>query len=285
MKTYFACVIALSAVLSAGSAQAGLFGKDKDDKAQSQKSQTLIPDQQVERFRPATEAEVQEALRSDPLAQSAFFAREFNQDPKNARMGIYLSNALRSLGRYQEAADTAHRVLMFQPDNVEALLAAGRSHIGGNHAFEAIALLQHAAELKPRDWQAWSLLGVAYDNVKRPADAQAAWAKALQLSPDNPNVLTNIAMSKVQAGDLAGAEPLLRTAAAQKGASIQVRQNLALVLGMQGKMAEAETLLRQDLPPDQADANLKWLQEASQARVAATTPAERSWDTVKASGG
>ena len=92
-------------------------------------------------------------------------------------------------------------------------------------------------------------------------------------------------MSKVQAGDFAGAEPLLRTAAAQKDASVQVRQNLALVLGMQGKMAEAEQLLRQDLPPEQVEANLKWLKEAAQARVASTGPTERSWDTVKASGG
>ncbi|EGF92152.1 tetratricopeptide repeat family protein [Asticcacaulis biprosthecium C19] len=282
MKPYLTCILALTATLAAGSAHAGLFGKDKADKA---KSQTALPETRVERFRPASEAEIQSALRSDPLAQSAFFSREFNYDPTNARLGIYLSNALRSLGRYDEAADMAHRVLLFAPDNHEALLAAARSHIGGNNAFEAIASLQRAAELKPKDWQAWSLLGVAYDNVKRPQDAQAAWAKALQLSPENPTVLTNMAMSKAQAGDFAGAEPLLRTAVVQKGATIQVRQNLALVLGMQGKMAEAEQLLRQDLPPDQADANLKWLQQAAQARVAATVPAERSWDTVKASGG
>lgn len=285
MKPYLTCIIAIAAVLSAGSAQAGLFGKDKDDKDQQRKSQSVIPEQRVERFKPATQAEIDAALRSDPLAQSAFFAKQFNQDPTNAKMGIYLSTALRSMGKYKEAADMAHRVLLFAPDNVDALLAAGRAHIGGNDAFQGIAPLQHAAELKPKDWQPWSLLGVAYDNTRRPDDAQAAWAKALALSPDNPNVLTNMAMSRVQSGDFAAAEPLLRKAAAQTGAGMQVRQNLALVLGMQGKMAEAEQLLRQDLPPAQADANLQWLQKASEARVASTGPAERSWDTVKASGG
>jgi Flp pilus assembly protein TadD len=111
----------------------------------------------------------------------------------------------------------------------------------------------------------------------------------LQLSPDNPDVLTNIAMAKVTAGDLAGAEPLLRTAAAQKDAGVQVRQNLALVLGLEGKMDEAEKLLREDLPPQQADANLAWLQQASGAHddsapVHADAPT-RSWASVKAAGG
>ncbi|ESQ75701.1 tetratricopeptide repeat protein [Asticcacaulis sp. AC402] len=285
MKPYLISIVAIAAVLSAGSAQAGLFGKNKDDKAQPRKSQTAVPEARSERFKPATQAEVETALRSDPLAQSVFFTREFNYDPTNAKMGIHLSDALRSMGRYKEAADMAHRVLLFAPDNVDALLAAGRAHIGGNDAFQGIASLQHATELKPKDWQAWSLLGVAYDHVRRPADAQGAWTTALQLSPNNPNVLTNMAMSRVQAGDFATAEPLLRTAAAQKGATMQVRQNLALVLGMQGKMAEAEQLLRVDLPPAQADANLKWLQQAAQARVAATAPTERSWDSVRASGG
>ena len=208
-------------------------------------------------------------------------------------MGLYLSNALRALGRNAEAADTAHRVLLFAPDNVDVLIAAARAHIADNNAFYAVDPLQSVTRLKPNDWLAWSLLGVACDQIKRDDDAQAAWATALKLSPDNPSVLANMAMSKTVRGDFAGAEPLLRTAVAQKGATLQVRQDLALVLGLEGKMGEAEKLLRQDLPPDQADANLAWLQQTLSARTApAPVPAPaaadapvRSWDSVKTSGG
>lgn len=245
-----------------------------------------------EAFTPATQAEVNAALRADALTQSAFFANQFDHDPSNVQMGLYLSNALRALGRYSEAADTAHSVLLFAPDNVDVLIAAARAHIEGNDAFQAIYPLQHVITLKPNDWLPHSLLGVAYDQVKRPDDAQTEWATALKMSPNNPAVLSNIAMSKVTAGDIAGAEPLLRTAAAQPGASIQVRQNLALVLGLQGKLADAEKLLRQDLPPDQADAALAWLQHAVAARTSTasadpspgTSPA-RSWSSVEAAGG
>ena len=245
-----------------------------------------------EAFTPATQAEVAAALRADALTQSAFFANQFDHDPSNVQMGLYLSNALRALGRYSEAADTAHSVLLFAPDNVDVLIAAARAHIEGNDAFQAIYPLQHVIQLKPNDWLPHSLLGVAYDQVKRPDDAQTEWATALRMSPNNPAVLSNVAMSKVTAGDIAGAEPLLRTAAAQPGASIQVRQNLALVLGLEGKLADAEKLLRQDLPPDQADAALAWLEHAVAARTstASADPAPgaspaRAWATVQAAGG
>ena len=42
-----------------------------------------------------------------------------------------------------------------------------------------------------------------------------------------------------------------------------MRQNLALILGLEGKLAEAERLERQDLPPELAEANMAYLRAAS----------------------
>ncbi len=259
-------------------------------------TQAATPAKRDDGFVKATPAQIQTALRSDPLTQAAFFANQFDHDPTNAEFGLYLSNAERAMGHNDEAANTAHSVLLFAPNNTEALLAAARAHIAGNNAFYAVDPLKHLSELKPNDWQAWSLLGVAYDQTKRPDDAQAAWQMALKLSPGNPAVLTNQAMARLSAGDLAGAETLLRTAVAQKETTLQERQDLALVLGLEGKMPEAERLLRQDLPPEVADANLAWLQQSLQAHaqpaatpVAANTPAadapNRTWAGLKATGG
>lgn len=298
-----ASVLAVS-VLWAGHASAGLFGGKKDDTAapaqasapaqapamSSPGATTVLPASDAEPpFQKATAAEVAAALRADPLTQSAFFANQYDHDPSDVQMGLNLSNALRALARYPEAADTATRVLVVAPDNIDALLAEARAQIDGNQGFYAIEPLQHAISLKPNDWRFYSLLGVAYDQVKRGDDAQGAWATALKLSPNNPVVLTNIAMSKFTAGDLAGAEPLLRNAVSQNGATLQMRQNLALVLGLEGKLDEAERLLRQDLPPDQADANLAWLQANMRvnqpaAATASTDAPARNWDSLKAGG-
>ncbi len=279
-------VLALAAGVTAPVAAQADPAKAKPGNGQTINDQAPAP----ERFSRATQAQIDSALRDDPLRQAAFFAEQFEHDPTNAKIGLYLSNAQRQIGRFQEAADTAHNVLLFAPNNTDALLAAARAHIAAGDGFYAVDPLKHLSELKPNDWQAWSLLGVAYQQTKRPDDAQAAWQTALKLSPGNPAVLTNIAMADVSAGDFAAAEPLLRIAVATKGATMQERQNLALVLGLQGKMPEAEKLLRQDLPPDVADANLAWLQRAMQSQAPATTPVAatapaRSWDGLKATGG
>lgn len=276
---------ALIAVFAASSANAGLFGKD-DAKKDTAPTASAPVAPKAPAFKPAGKAEIEAALRADPLQQSVFFNDQFEHNPTDQKMGLYLSNALRALGRYPEAADIAHRVLLFAPGNTDILLAAARAHIADNNAFFAIDPLEHVIELKPKDWQAYSLLGVAYDQTKRPDEAQTTWAKALALSPNNPAVLTNMAMAKVTRGDFSGAEPLLRTAVAQPGVTVQIRQNLALVLGLEGKMPEAESLLRRDLPPQQADAALAWLQQAvaTKAAPASTTAPTRSWDSVKASG-
>ena len=79
----------------------------------------------------------------------------------------------------------------------------------------------------------------------------------------------------------------MRRAAAQPTASLTVRQDLTYVLGLEGKLGEAETLLRQDLPPDQADADLAYLQAAYAGRGGAdpaTAAAPRTWDSVKGGG-
>jgi Flp pilus assembly protein TadD len=287
-------VISLAAValIDATPAAAGLWpfsGKPSNSQPVAGQNNTSQPGPE-DSFVKATPQQIEAELRADPLAQAAFFARQFSHDPTNAHLGLYLSNAQRAMGQYQEAADTAHTVLLFAPDNTDVLLAAARAHIEGGNAFYAIDALKRLSGLKPDDWQAWSLLGVAYDQTKRPDDAWAAWQTALKLSPDNPAVLTNMAMARLTAGDLPGAEPLLRTAVAQKAATLQERQDLALVLGLEGKMPEAEKLLRQDLPPDIADANLAWLQQKLSARTpAAATVAPvagpaHTWDGLKATG-
>ena len=216
--------------------------------------------------------------RADPLARSVFWAREAELNPADPVAGVRLAQALRELGRHDRAAEAAQGVLMVQPGNVEAMLEVGRAHIARGQAFYGIAALEQARDAAPSDWRPLSLLGVAYQQVRRQADAQAAWTAALALSPENPNVLSNMAMAMVAGGDSANAEPLLRRAVAQPGATLQMRQNLALVLGLNGNRAEAEQILRRHLPPEQADQNLQWLGE--QLGSASPTAAPRTWESL-----
>ena len=208
---------------------------------------------------PAT-ADVRAAYeRADALSRSVFWTQEAEIAPEDPEAGVKAAQALRELGRYDQAADISQRVLMVQPGNYDAMLEIGRAHIARGQAFYGILALERARDVRPDDWHPWSLLGTAYEQVRRPDDAAAAWAQALAISPENPDVLTNMAVSAMARGDNTTAEPLLRRAAAQPGATLKVRLNLALALGLNGKMGEAEQILRRDLPPEQADSNLAWL--------------------------
>ncbi|WP_296172506.1 tetratricopeptide repeat protein [uncultured Brevundimonas sp.] len=225
--------------------------------------------------------------RADALSRSVFWSEQQQINPMDPVAGVKTAQALREMGQFDQAAETAQGVLTLQPANIEAMLEVGRAHIARGQAFYGIAALEQARAAAPRDWRPLSLLGVAYQQVRRPDDAKAAWSEALRLSPDNPDVLTNAAIARMGEGDAPSAEILLRRAAAQPGATLKVRQNLALSLGLQGKTGEAEQILRRDLPPEVADANLRWLAERTMAArgapvaAAETAGSARTWSSVQ----
>jgi Flp pilus assembly protein TadD len=247
-------------------------------------AQTSTAEQPQHKASPQARAD---AARLEPLARAAFWGREAQLDPTDTVAAIQLASALRALGQFDPAVQSVGHALLIDPNNMDALLESARDYIAENQGFYAIDSLTKAQALAPKDWRPLSLLGIAFAQVRRTDDAQAAWRQALALSPNNPAVLTNMAMQLAQQGDAAGAESLLRQAAAQPGANLTVRQDLTLVLGLQGKLGEAETLLRRDLPPDQADADLAYLQAVSSKTVdPVPTPApQHSWESLRGAGG
>jgi Flp pilus assembly protein TadD len=209
---------------------------------------------------PATAAVRANYDRADALSRSVFWGRENEINPADPVAGVKAS---------------------------QAMLELGRAHIARGQAFYGIAPLEQAKALAPSDWRPLSLLGVAYTQVRRVEDGRAAWNAGLQLSPDNPDILTNAAMALTADGNAASAEALLRRAVVQPGATTKTQLNLALVLGLQGNMAEAEQIIRRAMPPEAADRNLRWLRErttqqtASVATDASTPGMARTWSSLQ----
>jgi Flp pilus assembly protein TadD len=229
--------------------------------------------------RKATPAQRAEVMRADPLTRMAFWSAEADRDGRDVEAAVGLSQALRALGRYDEAADAADRILIVAPDSYDALMEVARANIARGQGFYAIEPGRKAAGLQPRDWRPLSLLGVAYEQAKRDDEALAAHRQAVALAPTEAVPLANLAMHLAATGDLPGAEVMLRKAAGLPTSTIQVRQNLALVVGLQGRIDEAEKLARQDLPPESVDNNLAWLRAAT-----GQSSPTRSWSAVKAGG-
>jgi Flp pilus assembly protein TadD len=103
--------------------------------------------------------------------------------------------------------------------------------------------------------------GAVLDQMGRNAEARKYYQQALAISPEEPSVLSNLGLSHTLSKELSQAEDVLRRAAAQPRADGRVRQNLALVIGLQGRFDEAEQVVAKDLPPAEAEANVAYLRE------------------------
>lgn len=281
----FATVAGLIAASLAVPAQAQIwpFGRDRaETPAQPAAPPAAAPADPAAPHRQAATAEQRaQAARLDPLARAVFWANEVRIVPNDVGAFIQLARAQREMRRFEEAAASAQQALVLEPANRDAQVELARVYIARGQGFYAIAPLEQVRAARPSDWEAISLLGVALDQVSRTPEARQAWAQALALSPENPAVLTNMAMSLAAEGQSAEAEALLRRAVAQPGSTLQMRLNLALMIGLQGRVPEAEAMLRRDLPPEMVEQNLTWLR-----RTAATTPAPssgRTWDALRGS--
>jgi hypothetical protein len=87
------------------------------------------------------------------------------------------------------------------------------------------------------------------------------------------SVINNLALSYALDGKANKSEDLLRKAVASGNDDKRVRQNLALVLGLQGKFEEARQVASVDLTAQEAQSNMAYLRNmtASSTQVAAAS--------------
>ncbi|MEQ9315467.1 MAG: hypothetical protein RLN72_06410, partial [Henriciella sp.] len=114
----------------------------------------------------------------------------------------------------------------------------GRALMSEARPAEAADAYYRATVINPQNAAALAGLGVALDQLERHYDAQAAYAAALQIEPDRISTLSNYGLSLALSGNIDKAEERLRYAASLPGADVRVRQNLALILGLQGRFDE-----------------------------------------------
>jgi Flp pilus assembly protein TadD len=106
-----------------------------------------------------------------------------------------------------------------------------------------------------------SVQGVVADRLGDHAAAMQFYRDALKIAPGEPSVLTNMGLSLALAKHLPEAEQALKQAVASPKADARMRGDLALVLALEGKFSEAETVGRADLSPDAARANAEAIRQ------------------------
>ena len=148
------------------------------------------------------------------------------------------------------------------PKDMNLLGAYGRALADVGNFKQALDVLNRAHTPDQPDWRILSVQGAVLDQMGRHEEAQRYYGTALRIVPDEPSVLSNLGLSYALSKDLVRAEEAaLRKAAAQPRVDPRVRQNLALVVGLQGRFGEAESIAQGNLPSDAAAANVAYLRQ------------------------
>lgn len=195
--------------------------------------------------------------------QTDALSKAWQKDKSNVKVGLAYAESLGTLQQVDEQTMVLQTLAQNNPNDGVVLAAAGKALLKANRPAEAIGLLDRAATLPGADWQTMSALGSAYAQQGRHEQAREKYQMALNLKPGEVSVQNNLAMSYSLEGKLPEAEKILRTALDSPGGKEipRVRQNLALVVGLQGRFDEARKIASEDLPPDQVEANLEFLQK------------------------
>lgn len=222
---------------------------------------------------PAATPEQRQAARTLPLvAQSTFWINELEKNPADEEAAFEASQALRYIGSSERAVATAATGLQTHEASGRLWSCLGLALLASNANDQAVQALSKAISLSPRDANIRNGLGVAYDKIGRSDLAITAYNEGLAISPNDANLVSNLGFSIALNGDLPAGERMLRRAVVLPNAPIQARQNLALIVGLQGRLQESERLAAQDVPPDVAARNIAYIR-------AMLNGSENRWNT------
>jgi Flp pilus assembly protein TadD len=189
------------------------------------------------------------------------WGERYRANPADTEAAIYYAQSLRANGQRSQAVAVLEQASIHNPKHMGVLGAYGRALADLGNFQQALDVLNRAHTPDQPDWRILSVQGAVLDQMGRHEEAQRYYGTALRIVPDEPSVLSNLGLSYALGKDLVRAEATLRRAAAQSRVDPRVRQNLALVVGLQGRFAEAENMAQADLPSDEAAANVAYLRQ------------------------
>jgi Flp pilus assembly protein TadD len=194
------------------------------------------------------------------------YGERYRANPKDAAIAVAYGQALRNNGQREQAVAVLELATLANAGNKTVLAAYGRALADNGNFKLAFDVLSRAHSPDNPDWKLLSVQGTVLDQMGRHEEARRYYDSALKIVPGEPSVLSNLGLSYMLTRELPKAEEVLRQAYGSQGADARVRQNLALVVGLQGRFAEAEQIARADLPPDEAAANVAYLKQMIQGQ-------------------
>ena len=207
---------------------------------------------------------------SEAAGATSQWAAAYAKKPQDPKMALGYAKALKAIGARDRSLEVLKAAYQVNPDNGEVAAELGRLALDMGRLDIAKATLKVAEAQGMRDWKTLSAQGTLHAKQGEHAEAAEYYLAALQVQPDAVSVINNLALSYALDGKAEKSEALLRKAVASGHEDKRVRQNLALVLGLQGKFEEAKQVASVDMTDTEAKSSMSYLRNmlASPTRMA-----------------
>ncbi|MFH2139382.1 MAG: tetratricopeptide repeat protein [Pseudomonadota bacterium] len=240
--------------------QQGLQGEEVDAllarlSAGGRSAQSLKPGQKA-----PTQAQLDELValfNQGRLADTASRARELTERfPKHGFGWKVLGLALKRLGNNEEAIAAMQKAAALSPKEADVHSNLGVALHDGGQLKEAEASYRRALKLKSDYADAHCNLGTLLQDMGRLEEAETSHRRALRLAPDLADAHYNLGNTLRAMGRLEGAVQSYRRALALRPVYLQACCNLGIALQDLGRPDEAEAMLRRtlELKPDHVEA-------------------------------
>ncbi len=264
-------LVAIVAMLLLGACSSGNASKIPSQQTPA----NATPDQSA---KVALDIADQQRAKGDYNGAVSFYRRALEIEPKSVRAMVGLGEALLAGGSADGAADAFRKALDRAPHDPVALGGLGASLVALDQAAPAVDLLRKGLPSAPSA-RGYRSLVVAEDLLGQYPAAIEDARRGLALAPEDLGLKDDLGLSQALAGDLDGAIATMRAAASSSGAGPRHRQNLALVLGLAGRIDEARQAASTDLDARAVDANL-----AFYAQLRSMTAQERAEALLRPAG-
>lgn len=169
-----------------------------------------------------------------------YWGKQYKAKPEDRTAAVSYAKNLRAMGDKRMALNVLQDAATFHSDDKELMGELGRLALEFDQFSLAARALEVADQPGNTDWRVISARGTLLAKQGQHKAAIPYYERALAISPNQPSVLNNLAMANAMSGDAAKAEEILKEVANKDGTPAKVNQNLALVLGLQGKYDESK---------------------------------------------
>jgi Flp pilus assembly protein TadD len=212
------------------------------------------------------------SISSNPSSLGQLAAR-YKANPKDKITIIYFAAALRAAGQAEQAVSVLEAGQAIHRNDIDIKIAYAKALTAAGRFSQALNVADDSIDPASPDWNALLVKGAILDQNGKNAEARALYTQALLIAPGEASLEANMGLSFAMTNELDKAEQHLRKAASMRGATGQIRQNLALVIGLQGRFDESRDLFARELPPEQVEANMSYIR--------ALLTQQNRWDLIK----